>query len=196
MARERWSDERGTAPRRRPCPGFPLSRERRRDEGRPRAAAPALGSRFRGNDEGGRGNDGGVGVGMARERWSDERGTAPRRAPALGSRFRGNDVETRDGPAAPLPWVPAFAGTTVGGAGMARGARERRWGERERRWGERERRGGRGYDEGGAGRTRWVAMAGRSRGGGLSGWKWVFLVGVVVGWLVVFLLALGWRAEM
>ena len=49
--------------------------------------------------------------------------TAPRLAPALGSRFRGNDGvvgtgvgEGRRRPerASPLPWVPAFAGTTVG----------------------------------------------------------------------------------
>ena len=62
--------------------------------GTPRASAPALGSRFRGNDErGGRGNDE-----RGREGWGRGRPAHP-----------------------PLPWVPAFAGTTEG-------ARERREG--------------------------------------------------------------------
>ena len=76
-----WGCDGGTAPRR----------------------APALGSRFRGNDGGGGGGSalgGGVGGpstgsganGVWEARWGGAMGgDAPRRAPALGSRFRGND---------------------------------------------------------------------------------------------------------
>ena len=83
--------------------------------------APALGSRFRGNDGGGvaqgeriwgRACDGVGGV-----RWG--RGTAPRRAPALGSRFRGNDGGARE--------RRGGAGTTGGWVGV-------RWGWVGVRW--------------------------------------------------------------
>ena len=60
-------------------------------------------------------------------------GDAPPRAPALDSRFRGNDdggVSARGScqgvgmhRPAPLPWIPAFAGTTMGE--LARGVRVR-----------------------------------------------------------------------
>ena len=61
--------------------------------GGPPHRAPALGSRFRGNDGGGVAQ--GERIWVARLRWgvgdAMRDGDAPRRAPALGSRFRGND---------------------------------------------------------------------------------------------------------
>ena len=175
----------GDGGRGRPCPGFPLSRERRvrgagNDErgregwGRGRAAHPPLPwvPAFAGTTRGGGGRPARPPLpwvpafaGTTR----GGRGTPRPSAPALGSRFRGNDERGtgddergREGwgrgrPAhPPLPWVPAFAGTTEG-------ARERR--------------------EGGGGRPArpplpWVpAFAGTTRGGergnderGREGW--------------------------
>ena len=145
-----------TAPR--PCPGFPLSRERRWGRWRegfvsgwgmhrpaplpwipafagttmgalargvrvrvgdapPRA--PALDSRFRGND------DGGVGA-----RGSCQGGgcTAPRPCPGFPLSRERRWGSWREGfvsgwgmhRPAPLPWIPAFAGTTMGECGFGK----------------------------------------------------------------------------
>ena len=113
-----------TAPRPRPCPGFPLSRERRWGERNLRERAC----------------DAGFGGGAAARRTSGyrlspvrrwrvwevrETETAPRRAPALGSRESGNDggwgavplAGTVSGYRTPPLWIPAFAGMTRRGAG-------------------------------------------------------------------------------
>ena len=117
-----------TAPR--PCPGFPLSRERRWGRWRegfvsgwgmhrpaplpwiPAFAGTTMGALARG----------------VRVRVGD----APPRAPALDSRFRGNDdggVGARGScqgggctASRPCPGFPAFAGTTMGECGFGKGA--------------------------------------------------------------------------
>ena len=148
-----------TAPR--PCPGFPLSRERRWGRWRegfvsgwgmhrpaplpwipafagttmgalargarvrvwdapPRA--PALDSRFRGNDDGGVGARGSCKGGGC---------TAPRPCPGFPLSRERRWGRWREGLVsgwgmhrpAPLPWIPAFAGTTMGA--LARGVRVR-----------------------------------------------------------------------
>ena len=147
-----------TAPR--PCPGFPLSRERRWGRwregfvsgwgmhrpaplpwipafagttmgalargacvrvGNAPPRAPALDSRYRGND------DGGVGA-----RGSCQGGgcTAPRPCPGFPLSRERRWGRWREGfvsgwgmhRPAPLPWIPAFAGTTMGECGSANAA--------------------------------------------------------------------------
>ena len=142
--------------------------------------APALDSRFRGNDDGGVGARGSCqgggctaprpcpgfplsGTMGALARVRVRVGDAPPRAPALDSRFRGGGARTAPRPCpgfplwtivgrgvlsgwggsrerrwgrwregfvsgwgmhrpAPLPWIPAFAGTTMGECGFGKGA--------------------------------------------------------------------------
>ena len=118
-----------TAPR--PCPGFPLSRERRWGRWRrgarvrvgepPRAPARIREGRLPALVPLSRERDGGVARGV-RVRV----GNAPPRAPAWIPAFAGTTMGAGEGLVsgwgmhrpAPLPWIPAFAGTTMGECGF------------------------------------------------------------------------------
>ena len=96
----------GGGPAPRPCPGFPLSRERRWGAPRP---SGAFGTR------------GGCWWRRAPPGTAPWGLRPPRSPPSISSGrtasdscLRRNDARRRRPRAAPLPWVPAFAGTTVG----------------------------------------------------------------------------------
>ena len=102
--------------RRRPCPGFPLSRERRlgeRWDARGLVVVEGPFDRLRANGISKRAC--GVGWWGRAAAW---RTSGYRLSPVR--RWRVWEVREAEAPrAAPLPWVPAKAGTTVGGSGAA-----------------------------------------------------------------------------
>ena len=112
----KYGSRRRPAPR--PCPGFPRKRERRWEGCAGRAGAGGGGGpfdRLRANGISKRACDVGWWGRAAARRTSGYRLSPVRR-------WRVWEVREAEAPrAAPLPWVPAFAGTTVGGACGTRG---------------------------------------------------------------------------